>query len=767
VGADTMFDPIDAPEMPQRDAEEWRPMLSPTGAKADDFRHPKLGEPSETWGYCNAAGLLEGYVCRFEIVLPDGTRTKEFRPLRYGVLSRNGRTRTGWHWKGWGENRPLYGLCELLARPDAKVIIVEGERKVDAAQRLFPEYVAVSPMNGANSPHQTDWTPVAERKVIFWPDHDEPGRSFARAGTRLTRDAGAALIAVVSVPREWPEHWDLADPPPDGVSPETLTAMLESAELRVSPRPGRSPSPTPKKRRASEEEITASVRRLAKLSYIKYQIEREDEAARLGIRVTALDRLVAGGTRTAGEDEVKPGQGRPVQIPEPEPWHEPVDGAQLLDELAAALQKYVILSDTQADAIALWIVRTHAHDAFDFNPPMWIKSVEKRSGKTRLCEVIERLAARPLLVSGLSPSALLRVIETHRPSIILDEFDALIGKGPELAEAVRGLINSSFERASARHILSVPVPGGGYEVRQFSMWAPLVVSGIGKLPDTVADRSVVIEMKRKRPDEKVARLRRRDGRDLDNLARKGARWTEDKQIALGDARPEMPPWLHDRASDGWEPLFAIAELAGESWKKRAESAAASLSGSEAAEDDSIRIKLLSDICDAFNEQKTDRLSSDDIVAYLVKLEGRPWPEFGKQRKPISKNQLADLLRALHILPRSIRLSDGRTPKGYYLSKFKDAFSRYVLSSSIQTATPTQAKGRVAFGENQTATSASLCRSENIENSNAFNVCGGVAGQNPKRGDTIGNAADSGDEDVPFDNREPATPYGSKRGRVIL
>ena len=187
MSADAMFDPIDAAEIPQPDAEEWRPMLSPTGAKPDDFCHPKLGESSESWRYCNAAGLLEGYVCRFEIVLPDGTPSKEFRPLRYGALQKNGQTRIGWHWKGWGENRPLYGLHELLEQPDAPVIIVEGERKVDAARRLFPGHVAVSPMNGAKSPHKSDWRPLAGRNVIIWPDHDEPGLEFRVAAERQSR----------------------------------------------------------------------------------------------------------------------------------------------------------------------------------------------------------------------------------------------------------------------------------------------------------------------------------------------------------------------------------------------------------------------------------------------------------------------------------------------------------------------------------------------------------------------------------------------------
>jgi len=62
-----------------------------------DFRHPRLGEASEIFKYCNGAGLLEGYVCRFETVMADGTRSKEFRPLRYGALVKNGQTRVGWH----------------------------------------------------------------------------------------------------------------------------------------------------------------------------------------------------------------------------------------------------------------------------------------------------------------------------------------------------------------------------------------------------------------------------------------------------------------------------------------------------------------------------------------------------------------------------------------------------------------------------------------------------------------------------------------------
>ena len=533
-----MFDPIGLDEETRPDAEEWQPMLAPTGAKSSDFRHPTLGEPSKTWRYCNAAGLLEGHVCRFETIMPDGTPSKEFRPLRYGALSRNGQTRIGWHWKGWRENRPLYGLCELLVRPDAPVIIVEGERKVDAARVLFPEYIAVSPMNGAKSPHKSDWTPIVGHNVTIWPDHDEPGRRFAGAVAELARAVGAASIAVVKIPEQWPEHWDVADRLPDGAGLNTLRAMLESAEPRISSKPDRRSKRNPGKRQASEEDITAAVGRLATLSRIKYETEREDEAARLGIRVSVLDRLVDRAGRIAGESEVGPGQGRPVEIPEVEPWPEPVEGAGLLDGITKALRSYVILPDAEAVAIALWAVRTHAHDAFEFNPLLWLKSAEKRSGKTRLCEVLDRVVARPLLVSSISPSALLRVIEVRSPTVLLDELDPALKKSSEMAEALRGLINSSFNRRTARHIMNVPKLGGGYEPREFSMWAPLALSGIGGLPDTVVDRAIRVEMKRKLKDEKIERLRQRDGEDsaCSVARRRGGSRIIRKSFAMRDRR---------------------------------------------------------------------------------------------------------------------------------------------------------------------------------------------------------------------------------------
>jgi hypothetical protein len=754
MASDGMFAPIEPNETPQAAPEEWRPLPPPAQARPTGFRHPKLGEPSEIWAYRNKAGLLEGYVCRFETVESDVTRRKEFRPLRWGVLVRKGKARTGWHWKGWGDNRPLYGLPELLARLDAAVIVTEGEKAADAARRLFPKYVAVSPMNGARSPHKSEWTQVAGRKVIIWPDHDETGLSFSRACAKLAYDAGAAVIAVVAIPREWPEGWDLADMPPDGVSTGSLTALLDSAQSwDLSPGP-RSKEP------ASEAEIAAEVHRLAVLSPIKYEMEREAAAKKLGIRVIVLDRLVSRERGGGGDDPLKPGQGRPVEIVEADPWTERVDGTLLLAELAHAIREYVVLSPRQADAVALWVVFTHAFAAFDFSPKLVISSPEKRSGKTRLVEVAERLARRPLFVSGISPAALLRVIEQHAPAMLIDEIDALMRGNVEMAEALRGLINSGFTRAGARIIKNVPSPEGGFEPRAFSSWCPMLLAGIGKLPDTVADRSIIIAMARKRPDEKVKRLRAHDGDELRHLGRQAARWAADHFDALKLQDPQPPEQLNDRAADAWSPLFAIADLAGDEWPARARKAAIEPSGDSAGAGE----MLLADLRELFIAEPSGLLFTREITAALHKREDRPWSEWAKAGKPITGRQVAALLKPFGIKTNQTVRRDAEHDKGYRVEWFEDAFTRNLSPSLLSIGDVGDIVGNTGVFEapiGDKGDGLSPIETAGMPQKSSFVT--EVTDRNLERGDK----RDNGDDDVPFEEPEPAPPDGPRRGRVII
>jgi putative DNA primase/helicase len=128
-------------------------------------------------------------------------------------------------------------LPELLAQPEATVVVTEGEKKADVVPRLFPGHVGTTSMGGANAARKSDWGPLAGRDVVIWPDHDEPGRRYARDAVALAFAAGALTVAVVTIPQDWPEGWDLADPLPDGVAAMRLAELLQAAASCVSPTP--------------------------------------------------------------------------------------------------------------------------------------------------------------------------------------------------------------------------------------------------------------------------------------------------------------------------------------------------------------------------------------------------------------------------------------------------------------------------------------------------------------------------------------------------
>ena len=442
--------------------------------------------------------------------------------------------------------------------------------------------------------------------------------------------------------------------------------------------------------------IDDAIKRLAQLNPIAFDRVADAEAKRLACKIGTLRDEVKKVRRGDGGGTGN-GQGRPIELPEVEPWPEPVDGAALLTSLVSTLRQYVILTYQQAVAIALWVLFTHAFNGFDVAPKLVARSAQKRCGKSRLAEVLERLVRLPLLTSGIKPAALLRIIEMHAPTLLLDEMDVAMKQDREMAEALRGLINSGFNRSGARYIMNVPTPDGGFEPRQFSTWAPQLLSGIGDLPDTVRDRSIEIEMKRKLKSEKVRRLRRNDGNDLHELQRRATRWAGDNMEKLHLCRPEMPQELSDRAADAWEPLFAIAGLAGGEWPERARTAAPALSGDSVIEDGNFETMLLADIrvisasdtrAITLNDEGK-RITSANLVSALVEMADRPWSDYRKG-KPITQNGLSRLLKDFGIRPGSIRI--GHTPedtkKGYLLDQFEDAFARYLPD---QTVTPSQPK----------------------------------------------------------------------------
>ncbi len=375
-------------------------------------------------------------------------------------------------------------------------------------------------------------------------------------------------------------------------------------------------------------------------------------------------------------------QGTSIDLDDPEPWHDPVNGISLLNELRRTFLRFLALPEHADVALALWPLYTHAHDLFDVSPFLGITSPEMRCGKTRTLELLSLMVRRALPAANVTPAALFRTVEKYAPTLLIDEADTFAKRNDEL----RGILNSGHRRATAYIIRTT---GDEHEPRRFSTWCPKAYALIGRMPETVMDRSIVVTMRRRAPHEETERLYASELEADMNIARRQmARWVADHVQALSAADPELPTSLDDRAADNWRPIIAIADEAGGDWPRLAREAAIKLSASS-GDNSSTRVLLLRDIRDLFTHRGTDRLASQEIVEELSRMEERPWPEW-RNGKPMTKRALAKQLEPFGIRPKGIRIAD-RTPRGYLRDEMLDAFTRYLTPKS---ATPQQ----VANGE---------------------------------------------------------------------
>ncbi|MBI4914031.1 MAG: DUF3631 domain-containing protein [Acidobacteria bacterium] len=410
-------------------------------------------------------------------------------------------------------------------------------------------------------------------------------------------------------------------------------------------------------------ETTADVvKRLAALAPLEYEQVRVQEAAALGIRVSALDKAV--------ENERPIGQAtnhKPLVFQEIEPWPEPVDGASLLEEIRQAFNRFVVADPAVGIAIALWVAFTWLITWFKVAPLLVFSSPEPRCGKTQAIDFINRLAYRALVASNISPAAVYRVIEAFCPTLLIDEADAFMKENEEL----RGIINSGHTRQTSYVWRCV---GEDQDPVPFSTWAAKAIAGIGHLSATIVDRSILVVLRRKLQSERSERLRHADPRLFSDLASKLARFAQDAGPFLAEARPSLPDELHDRAQDNWESLLAIADLAGGDWPSLARNAALKLS-QDGAVSPSTSIELLADIRGAFLAKKVEKITTEDLIKELASDSSKAWGEYS-HGKPITARQLGKRLGEFGIHSKSIKVG-GRSPKGYVRVEFLEVFDRYL------------------------------------------------------------------------------------------
>jgi hypothetical protein len=259
-------------------------------------------------------------------------------------------------------------------------------------------------------------------------------------------------------------------------------------------------------------------------------------------------------------------------------------------------------------------------------------------------------------------------VDQHKPTLLLDEVDSYINQ----AEELRGLINAGHKRGGCAYRCE----GEGMAVKAFKAFAPAVLAGIGPLPGTLHDRSIVILLVKAEPGQITARFDEQKAEVEWVLARKLARWTKDNFEALRACDPKLPETAFNRRADNWRPLFAIAKVAGGEWPARVLAAFNQLTATVKLESQDMGVILLGDIRQIFIEGGVDRIRSKDLVQALCSILESPRLTANPGNKPITEMWLANSLRRFGIKSQTLRMGD-RLAKGYALADFAEAFAKYL------------------------------------------------------------------------------------------
>jgi putative DNA primase/helicase len=369
------------------------------------------------------------------------------------------------------------------------------------------------------------------------------------------------------------------------------------------------------------------------------------------------------------------------------PHPEPVAIGELLSEIEATIKRHVVLSDAAATALAVWVAHTYVYELRDTVAYVAIESPEKRCGKTTLLTVLAAMANKPLIASNVTVGALFRAIDTCGPTLFIDEADTfLAGNG-----TMRGIINSGNARRTAfvlrlsksnsqlsraRQQAGLPrLSEATAGLQRYSCWCPKAIAMIGKVPDTIADRSIVVQMVRKLTSEKRVPLA---ALNATNIRAKCARFALDHGRAVAQYEKIHGDGLNDRAADTFDPLYVIARLAGKECEHKLHTAALALA--PIAQSRSSGTELLQDIYAMLVLMKETKMFTRVILTFLKDPEFAP-ASLATKYSGLDEIKIAQSLRPYGIKPIALRIGKS-VAKGYSIDELTDAVARYVPKAEI-------------------------------------------------------------------------------------
>jgi putative DNA primase/helicase len=573
--------------------------------------------------------------------------------------------------------KPLYNLHKLASESDQDVFIVEGEKCADVLNKLG---LLATTSGGADSIRATSFEILAGRELIIWPDNDSAGSKWQtdlidklqalNCNIKLV-DIEALNLTAKGDCVDWladferlnnrkAESHDIhALPLVDGVMQSTTNDYLQVSDSVTSTEHN---NDSQTQLSSNDDEVIAA---LAALKPLEYDRVRVKQAKALNVRPATLDSLVKQAREGREQDD--------SIFTDIEPWHEPINPEQLLDDITSTILRFIVLDKHQAQASALWVSASWFIDAIDCAPIALINAPEKACGKSQLLSVFGFLTPRPLQASGITPSALYRVVEKYKPTLLIDEIETVLKDNDEL----RGLLNAGHTRNSAYVIRCV---GDDHEPKRFTVWGMKAIAGINaiKLAETVTSRAIVFELRKKTKAESVERLNHAEDDLFSNLTSKLARFADDYTDQVKDVRPTLPDALGDRDQNNWEALLKVASVAGESWLQTANEIALVMAGA-ALNTQSTANELLADIQTLFESKQVIKISLVELINGLCEDTEASWATYNRG-KPLSPRQLSTKLKDYGITSKTIRTNSYETAKGFDVAQFADAFTRYLTPS---------------------------------------------------------------------------------------
>jgi Protein of unknown function (DUF3631) len=350
-----------------------------------------------------------------------------------------------------------------------------------------------------------------------------------------------------------------------------------------------------------------------------------------------------------------------------------MNGCAVLDEVADFLARFIAYPNEHARyAHTLWLAHTWRMDEWESTPRLAFMSAEKGSGKTRALEVSHHLVPRGVRVSQATPNYILaKVSEDPPPTLFYDEIDTVYGPRAAGNEDLRAVLNAGHRR-------NATAGRGSWEnnrltSQDYPAYCAVALAGLGKLPDTVADRAVVIPMKKRKRTERVEPWRERvHSGEAQILGQRLGSWM---QTGVFSRPADMP--VQDRLTL-WEALVMVADAAGGHWPTTARMAAIALSSDESKS--SPGVELLRDLQIVFSDE--DKMRTEDILVRLCSLPESPWRHLHAHGDPITDRDLSRLMRPYGIRSRDVWV-EGRSAKGYNADDLRDAWERYVHPSTVR------------------------------------------------------------------------------------